>query len=169
MFINIDATQIEINPLAIASKSKTDSKYDKTVSNKYSESNANDQEIKRHVVCFDCKINVDDNAEFRHPDLFKLEDTTQIDPLEVRARSHGLNYIHMDGDIACIVNGAGLAMATMDILNFYGGKASNFLDLGGRITVEGVTEALNIVCMDKQVYYLNKHSQTNFVRLKKFL
>jgi len=97
------------------------------------------------VVALDSKINFDDNALFRHPDIAALRDLDEEDPAEVAASKHDLNYIQLDGDIGCLVNGAGLAMATMDIIKFYGGSPANFLDVGGGATTEKVTEAFKIM------------------------
>jgi succinyl-CoA synthetase beta subunit len=97
------------------------------------------------VVALDAKINFDDNALFRHPDLQALRDLDEEDPQEVEASRYDLNYIQLDGDIGCLVNGAGLAMATMDIIKLYGGMPANFLDVGGGATTEKVTEAFKIM------------------------
>src|SRR2546423_69191 len=103
------------------------------------------------VLALDAKFNFDDNALFRHLDLAALRDIAEEDPREVEASKHGLNYIGLDGNIACLVNGAGLAMATMDIIKFYGGNPANFLDVGGGATEEQVTEAFKILITDKKV------------------
>lgn len=97
------------------------------------------------LVALDAKMNFDDNALFRHPDIAALRDPDEEDPLEVEASKHGLSYIPLDGDIACLVNGAGLAMATMDIIKLYGGNPANFLDVGGGATAEKVTEAFKLM------------------------
>jgi succinyl-CoA synthetase beta subunit len=97
------------------------------------------------VVALDAKINFDDNALFRHPELQVLRDLDEEDPAEVEASKYDLNYIQLDGDIGCLVNGAGLAMATMDIIKLYGGAPANFLDVGGGATTEKVTEAFKIM------------------------
>ena len=97
------------------------------------------------VVALDAKFNFDDNALFRHPEIVALRDLDEEDPAEVEASRHELNYIQLDGDIGCLVNGAGLAMATMDIIKFYGGSPANFLDVGGGATTEKVTEAFKIM------------------------
>ena len=97
------------------------------------------------VVALDAKFNFDDNALFRHPEIVALRDLDEEDPAEVEASRHELNYIQLDGDIGCLVNGAGLAMATMDIIKFYGGSPANFLDVGGGATTERVTEAFKIM------------------------
>src|SRR5439155_16139220 len=97
------------------------------------------------VVALDAKFNFDDNALFRHPEIVALRDLDEEDPAEVEASRHELNYIQLDGDIGCLVNGAGLAMSTMDIIKFYGGAPANFLDVGGGATTEKVTEAFKIM------------------------
>ena len=97
------------------------------------------------IVALDCKIDFDGNALFRHPDLLALRDTDEEDPAEVEASRHELNYIQLDGNIGCLVNGAGLAMATMDIIKVYGGSPANFLDVGGGATTERVIEAFKIM------------------------
>jgi succinyl-CoA synthetase beta subunit len=106
---------------------------------------------KGEVLALDAKFNFDDNALYRHPEIAAMRDVAEEDPREVEASKHGLNYIGLDGDIACLVNGAGLAMATMDIIKFYGGEPANFLDVGGGATEEQVTEALKILIADKHV------------------
>jgi len=103
------------------------------------------------VFALDAKMNFDDNALFRHKDIKELRDIAEEDPLEVEASKYSLNYIRLDGNIACMVNGAGLAMATMDIIKFYGGEPANFLDVGGGATEEQVTEAFKILISDKNV------------------
>ncbi|KHN87171.1 putative succinyl-CoA ligase [ADP-forming] subunit beta, mitochondrial [Toxocara canis] len=103
----------------------------------------------RRIYCMDCKLLVDTNAQHRQPELFKLQDRSQEDELEVRADAANLNYIQLDGDIGCLVNGAGLAMATMDIIKLHGGEPANFLDVGGGATVQQVTEAFRIITDDK--------------------
>jgi len=125
LFVSVDATQVEINPFGETDKGR--------------------------VVCFDAKFNFDDNAEFRQKHIFDMDDGTETDPREVEASKFNLNYIALDGDIACLVNGAGLAMATMDIIKLNGGWPANFLDLGGGVTEEGVFEAFKIVTADKNV------------------
>eukprot|EP01147_Barroeca_monosierra_P003019 gene3019-5803_t len=125
MFHEIDATQVEINPLAETPDGQ--------------------------VVCFDAKINFDENAAFRQKEIFDMRDTAEEDPRDVEADSYGLNYIGMDGNIACLVNGAGLAMATMDIIKLHGGEPANFLDCGGGVTEEMVTNAFKLLAGDKQV------------------
>lgn len=125
LFIEKDATLVEVNPLA--------------------------ETPDGDVVCIDAKINFDDNAEFRHKDIFAMRDTTQEDPREVRASKQDLNYIGLDGNIGCLVNGAGLAMATMDIIKLHGGDPANFLDVGGSATESQVTEAFTILNDDPNV------------------
>ena len=105
----------------------------------------------RTVVCFDAKINFDDNASFRQQAIFDQRDTAEEDPREVAAAQFNLNYIGMEGEIGCLVNGAGLAMATMDIIKLYGGTPANFLDVGGGATEKAVKEAFKIITTDKQV------------------
>jgi succinyl-CoA synthetase beta subunit len=97
------------------------------------------------VVALDAKMNFDDNALFRHPELVAMRDLDEEDPAEVEASKHDLSYIQLEGDIGCLVNGAGLAMGTMDIIKFYGGRPANFLDVGGGATTEKVTEAFKIM------------------------
>jgi succinyl-CoA synthetase beta subunit len=118
-FWETDASLVEVNPLVVTGKNQ--------------------------VIALDSKITFDDNALFRHPDLAALRDLDEEDPAEVEASKHDLNYIQLDGDIGCLVNGAGLAMATMDIIKFYGGAPANFLDVGGGATTEKVTEAFKIM------------------------
>uniref|UniRef100_F0WJ84 Succinate--CoA ligase [ADP-forming] subunit beta, mitochondrial n=1 Tax=Albugo laibachii Nc14 TaxID=890382 RepID=F0WJ84_9STRA len=125
MFIGVDATLVEINPLA--------------------ETPAGD------VLACDAKINFDDNAAFRHKDIFAKRDKTQEDPREVEASAFDLNYIGLDGNIGCLVNGAGLAMATMDIISLFGGSPANFLDVGGGATEAQVKKAFEILNADDQV------------------
>uniref|UniRef100_A0AC35ET99 Succinate--CoA ligase [ADP-forming] subunit beta, mitochondrial n=1 Tax=Panagrolaimus sp. PS1159 TaxID=55785 RepID=A0AC35ET99_9BILA len=124
LFVKTDATLIEINPMA--------------------------EDVNGDVYCMDCKLLVDTNAEFRQKELFSLKDTKQEDELEVRAAAANLNFIRLDGNIGCLVNGAGLAMATMDIIKLHGGEPANFLDVGGGATVEQVTEAFRIITADKE-------------------
>jgi succinyl-CoA synthetase beta subunit len=118
-FWETDASLLEVNPLVVTGQNQ--------------------------VVALDSKINFDDNALFRHPDIAALRDLDEEDPAEVAASKHDLNYIQLDGNIGCLVNGAGLAMATMDIIKFYGGSPANFLDVGGGATTEKVTEAFKIM------------------------
>ncbi|ELT87747.1 hypothetical protein CAPTEDRAFT_162465 [Capitella teleta] len=125
LFLKVDATQVEINPFGETPQGE--------------------------VVCFDAKINFDDNAEYRQKEIFALNDTTESDPREVKAASHNLNYIGMEGNIGCLVNGAGLAMATMDIVKLHGGEPANFLDCGGGVTEEQVFHAFKILTSDPQV------------------
>ena len=125
MFIKTDATQVEINPLAVASDGD--------------------------MYCVDAKLNFDDNAAFRQQKIFAMRDTTLEDPRDLQAEKFGLNYIALDGDIGCMVNGAGLAMATMDIIKLNGGSPANFLDVGGGATKEAVTEAFKLLTSDKKV------------------
>jgi succinyl-CoA synthetase beta subunit len=103
------------------------------------------------VYALDAKINFDDNALFRHKDLMELRDINEEDPLEVEASKHGLNYIKLDGTVGCMVNGAGLAMATMDIIQYAGGSPANFLDVGGGASAEQVKNAFRILLSDKNV------------------
>ena len=103
------------------------------------------------LLALDAKIDVDDNALFRHPDLRELDDPSQHDEREVRARQFDLNYITLNGDIACMVNGAGLAMGTMDIIKLYGGEPANFLDVGGGTDSEKVSEAFKLITSDPNV------------------
>lgn len=99
----------------------------------------------------DCKCKFDDSAKYRQKELFALQDTSQLDPNELQAEKYDLNYIALDGNIGCMVNGAGLAMATMDIIKLYGGLPANFLDVGGTATVETVKEAFKILSSDPKV------------------
>jgi succinyl-CoA synthetase beta subunit len=124
-FVETDASLIEINPLII------------------------DQQDR--VMALDAKMNFDDNALFRHKDIAAMRDLNEEDPREVEASKFNLNYIGLTGNIACMVNGAGLAMATMDIIKHYGGEPANFLDVGGGASTEQVTEAFKILCADKNV------------------
>src|SRR5947208_6221642 len=103
------------------------------------------------LFALDAKWNFDDNAMFRHKDLKELRDISEEDPLEVEASKYGLNYIKLDGNIACMVNGAGLAMATMDIIKYAGGAPANFLDVGGGANAEQITHAFEILLSDKNV------------------
>jgi succinyl-CoA synthetase beta subunit len=124
-FVAFDCSMVEVNPLVVTTKGD--------------------------VLALDAKFNFDDNALYRHSDIAALRDVAEEDPREVEASKHGLNYIGLDGNIACLVNGAGLAMATMDIIKFYGGEPANFLDVGGGATEEQVTEAFKILIADKKV------------------
>ena len=101
------------------------------------------------VLAIDAKFNFDDNATFRHKDIQTLHDPSEDDPSETRAHAFGLSYIQLDGNIGCLVNGAGLAMATMDVIKLHGGEPANFLDVGGSATEEAVTEAFNIILSDQ--------------------
>jgi len=103
------------------------------------------------VLCMDCKINIDDNTEFRQGDIFKMKDESQEDWRDVKAAKADLNYIGLDGEIGCLVNGAGLAMATMDIIKLHGGNAANFLDVGGGATANQVKEAFELITADPRV------------------
>src|SRR6202030_1909520 len=104
-----------------------------------------------HVYALDAKLTLDDNALYRHKDLLELRDLNEEDPLEVEASRFGLNYIKLDGSIACMVNGAGLAMATMDIIKYAGGSPANFLDVGGGASAEQVKNAFRILLSDAHV------------------
>jgi succinyl-CoA synthetase beta subunit len=125
LFWEKDAAMVEINPLVTTPQGK--------------------------LMALDAKISFDDNALFRHADIRALRDLNEEDPKEVEASAHHLNYIALDGDIACLVNGAGLAMATMDIIKHYGGNPANFLDVGGGATEEQVTSAFQIILKDPNV------------------
>ena len=125
VFIQYDSSLAEINPLVVTKDGQ--------------------------VLAIDAKVNFDDAALFRHPDIMALKDDTETDPLEVRATAAGLNYIKLDGSIACLVNGAGLAMATMDVIKLYGGAPANFLDVGGGVTEQGAKEAFRIILADPKV------------------
>jgi succinyl-CoA synthetase beta subunit len=103
------------------------------------------------LLALDAKMTFDDNAMFRHKDLAELRDIAEEDPAEVRAGQAGLSYVKLDGNIGCLVNGAGLAMSTMDIIKLHGGSPANFLDVGGGANVEQVTEAFRILLSDKNV------------------
>jgi succinyl-CoA synthetase beta subunit len=107
--------------------------------------------IDGRVFALDAKVNFDDNALFRHKDLKELRDISEEDPLEVEASKYNLNYIKLDGNVGCMVNGAGLAMATMDIIKFSGGMPANFLDVGGSANADQVTHAFEILLADKNV------------------
>jgi len=124
-FTETDASLVEINPLVVNTAGK--------------------------LVCLDAKFNFDDNALFRHPDIKALRDETEEDPMELEASKHDLNYVKLDGSIGCMVNGAGLAMATMDIIKLYGSEPANFLDVGGGASKEKVTEAFKLILSDKNV------------------
>src|SRR5690606_17548968 len=103
------------------------------------------------LLCLDAKVNFDDNALFRHPDIAKLRDESEEDPREVEAAKNELNYVALDGSIGCMVNGAGLAMATMDIIKLYGEEPANFLDVGGGAPKERVTAAFKLITADPRV------------------
>jgi succinyl-CoA synthetase beta subunit len=124
-FAENEATLVEVNPYALLNDG-------------------------RLLVC-DTKVNIDDSAEFRHKELFALDDISQKDPSEVEAGSWELNYVKLDGNVGCLVNGAGLAMATMDYIKFNGGEPANFLDVGGTSTVQRVFEAVRIINEDTKV------------------
>ena len=124
-FVDLDASVVEINPLVVTG--------------------AGD------VIALDAKMNFDDNALFRHKDVAELRDTDEEDPMELEAGKHELNYVKLDGNIGCMVNGAGLAMATMDIIKLYGGEPANFLDVGGGATKERVTAAFKLILSDPNV------------------
>ena len=124
-FVETDASLLEINPFITTKDDK--------------------------LFALDCKINFDDNAMFRHKDLKELRDVAEEDPLEVEASKYSLNYIKLDGNIACMVNGAGLAMATMDIIQYAGGSPANFLDVGGGANQEQIEHAFEILLSDKNV------------------
>ncbi|MDC0474987.1 ADP-forming succinate--CoA ligase subunit beta [Hyphomicrobiales bacterium] len=124
-FVETDMSLLEINPLVLTGD--------------------------RELVCLDAKVNFDDNALFRHPDIEELRDPDEEDPAELAANAIGLTYIKLDGNIGCLVNGAGLAMATMDIIKLYGEEPANFLDVGGSATKDKVTEAFKIILSDKNV------------------
>lgn len=125
MFLKYDFSMLEVNPLIVTKQGK--------------------------MFCLDGKMNFDDNALFRHKDIEAMRDFTEEDQREVAASKYGLNYIGLDGDIGCMVNGAGLAMATMDIIKLAGGRPANFLDVGGGATKEMVTNAFKILLADKNV------------------
>ena len=125
MFISTDASMVEINPLILTEE--------------------------ENIVCLDAKVNFDDNALFKHPEIAELRDLSEEDPIEVEASKHDLSYIKLDGSIGCMVNGAGLAMATMDIIKLYGEEPANFLDVGGGASKEKVTEAFKLILSDKNV------------------
>ncbi|HYU27021.1 MAG TPA: ADP-forming succinate--CoA ligase subunit beta [Thermoanaerobaculia bacterium] len=124
-YLDVDASLAEINPLLVTKEG--------------------------NVLALDCKMNFDDNALFRHKDIVEMRDLNEEDPLEVEASKYGLNYIKLDGEIGCMVNGAGLAMATMDIIKLAGGEPANFLDVGGGASAEQVKNAFRIILSDKNV------------------
>ena len=125
LYIDKDASLVEVNPLIVTQGG--------------------------NLVALDAKINVDANAVFRHPDIANMRDANQEDPMERRASEHDLNYVSLDGDIACMVNGAGLAMATMDLIKLHGGHPANFLDVGGGATSERVTAAFQLILSNPKV------------------
>ena len=125
MFIKTDANMVEINPLILTKE--------------------------KRIICLDAKVNFDSNALFRHPEILELRDLNEEDPTEIEASKHDLAYIKLDGSIGCMVNGAGLAMATMDIIKLYGEEPANFLDVGGGASKEKVSAALKIILSDKNV------------------
>ena len=125
LFLSADCSMVEINPLVITTDGR--------------------------LMALDAKFNFDDNALFRHPEIVAMRDKSEEDPREVAASEFNLNYIGLDGNIACLVNGAGLAMATMDIIQHYGGKPANFLDVGGGASKEQVTAAFKIILSDAAV------------------
>ena len=125
MFISTDANMVEVNPLILTKEEK--------------------------IVCLDAKVNFDSNALFRHPEILELRDLNEEEPTEIEASKHDLAYIKLDGSIGCMVNGAGLAMATMDIIKLYGKEPANFLDVGGGASKEKVSAALKIILSDKNV------------------
>ena len=125
MFISTDASMVEVNPLILTKEEK--------------------------IICLDAKVNFDDNALFKHPDIVDLRDLNEEDPTEIEASKHDLSYIKLDGSIGCMVNGAGLAMATMDIIKLYGKEPANFLDVGGGASKEKVSAALKLILLDKNV------------------
>jgi succinyl-CoA synthetase beta subunit len=125
MFIGTDANMVEVNPLILTKEKK--------------------------IICLDAKVNFDSNALFKHPEIIKLRDLNEEDPAEIEASKHDLAYIKLDGSIGCMVNGAGLAMATMDIIKLYGKEPANFLDVGGGASKEKVSAALKIILSDNNV------------------
>jgi len=125
MFISTDANMVEINPLILTKEEK--------------------------IICLDAKVNFDDNALFKHPEIVKLRDLNEEDSTEIEASRHDLAYVKLDGNIGCMVNGAGLAMATMDIIKLYGKEPANFLDVGGGASKEKVSAAFKIILSDKNV------------------
>lgn len=125
LFVDLDCSLMEINPLVVTGAGE--------------------------LLALDAKINFDDNALFRHPNIAELRDLSEEDPAEVRAGIAGLSYVKLDGNIGCLVNGAGLAMSTMDLIKLHGGEPANFLDVGGGANTEQVTEAFRILLDDKNV------------------
>jgi succinyl-CoA synthetase beta subunit len=130
-FVAKDLNVLEVNPLVLTKGSEDD--------------------LDGNFILLDAKLNVDDNSLFRHQDVVQMRDRTQEDPLESKAKDKNLSYVKLDGSVGCMVNGAGLAMATMDIIQHYGQKPANFLDVGGGADQEGVKTALNIILDDKSV------------------
>ena len=125
VFVAKDCSLLEINPLVVTGAGE--------------------------LLALDAKMSFDDNALFRHPELAELRDLTEEEPTEVRAAKAGLSYVKLDGNIGCLVNGAGLAMSTMDLIKLHGGEPANFLDVGGGANVEQVTEAFRILLSDPSV------------------
>ena len=125
MFIDVDANLVEINPLILTKENK--------------------------IICLDAKMSFDDNALFRNPEILNLRDLNEEEEIEIEANKHGLSYIKLEGSIGCMVNGAGLAMATMDIIKLYGEEPANFLDVGGGASKEKVSAAFKIILSDKNV------------------
>ncbi len=125
LFGELDASLVEINPLVVTGEG--------------------------HLLALDAKVNIDDNALYRQCQMSELRDPTQEDESEYRAQQHGLNYVRLDGNIGCMVNGAGLAMATMDLIKLHGGEPANFLDVGGGTTAEKVAEAFKLILSDEKV------------------
>jgi succinyl-CoA synthetase beta subunit len=124
-FVETDASLIEINPLVVTADGR--------------------------VICLDAKISFDDNGLFRHPDIRELRDPNEEDPAETEAAKYDLSYVHLDGNIGCMVNGAGLAMATMDIVKYYGAEPANFLDVGGGANAQKIAAAFRILLSDSRV------------------
>jgi len=125
IYIELDASMVEINPLVLTKEG--------------------------NLVILDAKVDFDDNALFRHPEIMEMDDPTQISPLEVEAKKYNLNYIKLDGNIACMVNGAGLAMSTMDTIKLAGGEPANFLDVGGSANATQIANAFRIILSDPNV------------------
>jgi succinyl-CoA synthetase beta subunit len=124
-YVGLDCGMLEINPLFKAADNK--------------------------IIAVDCKMNIDDNALMRHPDVANMRDTTEEDPTEVEAGNHNLNFIKLDGNVGCMVNGAGLAMATMDMIQLSGGQPANFLDVGGTANAQTVEAGFKIILKDPNV------------------
>ena len=125
MAYDFDCSLVEINPLVVTTSDE--------------------------IIALDAKVNFDDSALFRHPSISELRDSSEDNPLETRANSAGLNYIKLDGEIGCMVNGAGLAMATMDIIKLHGGEPANFLDVGGGATPDQISEGFRVILSDPEV------------------